>query len=265
MEHKLEKLILHLKKMEKVAVAFSGGLDSSFLAKIAYDTLNKNAIAITATSSVYPLWEKKEAKKVALDIGIKHILFNFEESDIEKFSENSKDRCYYCKKELFSKISQIAKNNNIINVLDGSTIDDNLDFRPGLKALKELGIISPLKDVGFNKSEIRILSKKIGLNSWNKPSFACLASRFPYGIKITKKRLETIEKAEEFIRLLGLNQFRVRFHNEIARIEVLKDDFQKILTHSEKIIKKFKKLGFKYVTLDIEGYRSGSLNEVLDI
>jgi len=144
-------------------------------------------------------------------------------------------------------------------------VDDKFDYRPGLKALNELGIISPLKDAGFNKKDIRALSKKLGLNTWDKPSFACLASRFPYGIKITKNRLETIEKGEDFLRSLGIKQFRVRYHNEIARIEVLKDDFKKIFSHSEKIIKEFKKLGFKYVTLDIQGYRSGSLNEVLDI
>jgi len=265
MGSKLDKLTLNLKKMKKVAIAFSGGLDSTFLVKIAYDTLNKNAIAITAISDLYPNWEQNQAKNFAKEIGIKHILINFEEIDIENFSENLKDRCYYCKKELFSKILQISKNYNITNVLDGSKVDDKFDYRPGLKALKELKVVSPLKDVGFNKKEIRALSKKMGLNTWDKPSFACLASRIPYGLKINKNRLKTIEKSEDFLRSLGVKQFRVRYHNEIARIEVLKDDFQKILSNSEKITNRFKKLGFKYITLDIQGYRSGSLNEVLVI
>jgi uncharacterized protein len=265
MDAKLEKLILNLKKMKKVAIAFSGGLDSTFLAKIAYDTLKSNALAITIASDLHPQWEQKQAIKLGKKIRIKHIILNIDENDIENFSENTKDRCYFCKNEIFAKIIQIAKENDINNVLDGSTIDDKFDYRPGLKALKELGVISPLKTVGFNKKEIRILSKNMDLETWDKPSFACLASRFPYGIKITKDRLKTVENAEDFLLSLGFKQFRVRYHNEIARIEVLKDDFKKIITNSESIIKKFKKLGFKYVTLDIQGYRSGSLNEVLDL
>jgi uncharacterized protein len=265
MDEKLEKLINNLKKMEKVAIAFSGGLDSSFLAKIAYDTLKNDALAITINSPVFPKWEQEHAKRIASEIGIKQIIVDFNQVNIKDFSENSKERCYLCKKELFSKILSIAKKNNIQLILDGSTADDSMDYRPGIRALRELKIVSPLKDLKFSKNEIRTLSKKMGLITWNKPSFACLASRFPYGIKITKDRLETIEKAEDFIRNLDVKQFRVRYHNEIARIEVLKDDFNIILKNSEKIINYFKKLGFKYVTLDIEGYRAGSLNEVLNI
>jgi uncharacterized protein len=265
MESKLEKLKNNLKKMEKVAVAFSGGLDSSFLAKIAYATLKDNAIAITIDSPVYPGWEIEEAKKIAAEIGIQQIIVDFDHIEISGFSKNSIERCYICKKELYSMLKEIGKKNGYKIILDGSTSDDEFDYRPGIKALKELKIVSPLKDLNFNKQEIRTLSKDIGLSTWNKPSFACLATRFPYGISITKEGLEKIEKSEDFIINLGVKQFRVRYHEEIARIEVLKEDFNIILKNSDKILRYFKELGFNYVTLDIEGYRSGSLNEVLDL
>lgn len=260
---KLKEINQNLKKMEKVSVAFSGGVDSTFLVKTAYDTLGKNAIAITATSAMHPQWELKQAKKIAKEIGIKHILINSERTYIEKISENSKDRCYYCKRELFSKIKQAADKKKIKYVLDGSNADDVNDYRPGFKAIKELGIISPLKDVGLTKKEIRDLSKEIGLATWNKPSFACLASRFPYGTKITKEKLQQIEQCEEILRKLDIQQFRVRYHKDIARIEVFKNDFQTVINNSNMILKKFKELGFRYVTIDLQGYRQGSLNEVL--
>ncbi|UCH71669.1 MAG: ATP-dependent sacrificial sulfur transferase LarE, partial [Thermoplasmatales archaeon] len=205
----------------------------------------------------------KQAKHFAKNIGINHVIINLEETKIENFSKNSIDRCYYCKKELFSKIKQVALEKRLDYILDGSNFDDIKDYRPGIKALKELGVISPLKDVGLTKKEIRELSRDIGLNTWDKPSFACLASRFPYGIKITKSRLKKIEEAESFLHYCGVRQYRVRYHIEIARIETSKNDFKLVLKHSDEIIKKFKELGFKYITLDIEGYRTGSLNEVI--
>ncbi len=260
---KLEQLKNNLKQMKCVAIAFSGGVDSTFLTKIAYDVLGERAIAVTATSSTYPQRELKQAKQFTKHIGIKHILINSEETEIENFSDNPNNRCYYCKKELFSIIKQFAKENHLSVVLDGSNVDDISDYRPGMKALEELGVISPLRDVGFTKQEIKELSKDMHLDTWDKPAFACLASRFPYGIKITKSKLTQVEKAESFLFSLGVKQFRVRYHDEIARIEVLKNDFQIILDNSEKITKYFKELGFKYVTLDIEGYRTGSLNEGL--
>jgi len=259
---KLRHLKDNLQQMSCVAVAFSGGVDSTFLLKIAHEVLGDNVIAITGVSLVFPKKECDEAKLFTKSIGVKHVLINFNIDSVENFSKNPVDRCYYCKKELFSKIKQIADKNDIKFVLDGSNADDAKEYRPGFKAVKELGVISPLKDVRLTKQEIRILSKKMGLDSWDKPAFACLASRFPYGKKITKKRLEMVEKAEECLQNLGVKQYRVRFHDQIARIEVLKKDFKIIVDNSDKIAKRFKKLGFKYVTLDIQGYRTGSLNEV---
>ena len=260
---KLRQINQNLKKMKKVSVAFSGGVDSTFLVKLAYGALGKNAIAVTATSKMHPQWELKQAKKFAEEIGIQHVLINLELTDIDKICKNSKDRCYYCKKELFSKIKQAADKKKIKYVIDGSNADDVNDFRPGFRAIKELGVISPLKDADLTKKEIRDLSEEIGLVTWNKPSFACLASRFPYGIKITEEKLRQIERCEEIIRKLDILQFRVRYHEDIARIEVLKNDFQTVINNSEMITKKFKELGFRYVTIDLQGYRLGSLNEVL--
>jgi len=260
---KLEQLKNNIKEMKSAAIAYSGGVDSTFLLKVSHDVLGENVIAVTATSSTYPQRELEQAKQFTKNMRIKHVIIKSEETEIDDFSKNPNDRCYYCKKELFSKIKQIANEEHFNYVLDGTNADDIDDYRPGLKALQELGVVSPLLDVGLTKKEIREISKEMNLDTWDKPAFACLASRFPYGIKITKSRLKQVEKAEMFLHAIGLKQFRVRYHNEIARVEVLKEDFQTILNHSQEIVKHFKKLGFKYVTLDIEGYRKGSMNEVL--
>ncbi len=261
--NKLEQLKSNLRKMKSAAIAYSGGVDSTFLINVAHEVLGEKAIAVTATSSTYPQRELEQAKKFAKNIGIKHVIINSEETEIDNFSKNPSNRCYYCKKELFSKIKQIATEEHLNYVLDGSNVDDTTDYRPGMTALEEFGVVSPLKDAGLTKQEIKELSRSMNLDTWDKPAFACLASRFPYGIEITKPRLEQVEKAESYLYSLGIKQFRVRYHNEIARIEVSKNDFQLIIKHSDEIVKKFKELGFKYITLDIEGYRTGSLNEAL--
>jgi uncharacterized protein len=261
---KLQQLQQILRDLKSCAIAYSGGLDSTFLIKVAYDTLGKNAVAVTATSSTYPKRELQDAKLFAKTIGIPHVIIHSEELDIAKFSDNPPNRCYYCKKELFKKIKQIAQQHHLNAVLDGSNADDRFDYRPGAKARKELGIRSPLYDVGLSKQEIRDLSQSLHLKSSEKPPLACLASRFPYGTKITKERLKQVESAEEYLFSLGIKQSRVRYHNHIARIEVASDDFPTILLQAKKIIKRFKTLGFTYITLDLEGYRTGSLNEVLD-
>lgn len=260
---KLKKLQQTLKDMDKVVVAYSGGADSTFLLKVAHDMLGKNILAVTAVSPTYTNSELKQAKQFTKKMKIRHIIIKSKEMENEKFKKNTPNRCYYCKKELFSKIRKIALTQNINHIIDGSNVDDTNDYRPGAKAIKEYDVVSPLKEAGLTKKEIRNLSLKMQLNSWNKPPLACLSSRLPYGTRITKERLKQIEQAESFLLKLGLNHVRVRYHDNIARIEVNKDDFSKIFKHSKKIIQQFKKLGFTYITLDIEGYRTGSLNEVL--
>lgn len=263
-QRKLENLNKKLKKMGSVVIAFSGGVDSSFLVKVAYDLLGEKVVAVTATSSTYPKAELQEAERIAKLIGVRHIVIDSEETEIDNFKRNPTNRCYYCKKELFSKLKDIAKRENINYVLDGTNYDDLGDFRPGMQAVKELDIVSPLKEVKLTKKDIRDLSEEMNLDTWDKPAFACLASRFPYGTEITKEKLDRIDKAENVLRNLGLKQLRVRYHDKIAKIEVNKKDIRLLLKHSEEVIKELKKLGFTYITLDLEGYRTGSLNEVLE-
>lgn len=262
---KFQKLKDSLQDLGSVAIAYSGGVDSTFLLKVATDVLGNNVIAITAKSSTYPQREFEEAVKYIEGIGSKHIVIISEELEIEGFAKNPINRCYFCKKELFSKIRKVADDNNINAVLDGSNADDISDFRPGTKAAMELKVISPLKDAGFTKNDIRALSKKFGVPTWNKPAFACLSSRFPYGNEITVEKLSMVERAEQLLMDLGFRQIRVRHHEDIARIEVNAEERDKFfdIKIMDKVANELKSIGFKYVTLDLLGYRTGSMNEVL--
>jgi len=265
LQEKYELLKDIIEKKKSAAIAFSGGVDSTFLLRVAKEVLGDKLIAVTATSSTYPERELKEAIKYSEDIGVTHIIISSEELDIEGFASNPKNRCYYCKKELYSKINNIASANGVDYVFDGSNLDDTGDYRPGMQAAKELDVVSPLKEAGLTKNDIRDLSKELGLLTWNKPSFACLSSRFPYGNKITLPKLNMVDKAEQFLLEMGITQVRVRHHGEIARIEVEPSERENFfdIQVMNRIGNEFKKIGFTYVTLDLLGYRTGSMNEGL--
>lgn len=262
---KLENLKNNLRELKSAAIAYSGGVDSTFLLKVAHDVLGDNVIAITAKSSTYPEREFNEAKKYIEDIGAKHIVIISEELEIEGFAKNPVNRCYYCKKELFTKIKDVAAQYKMNAILDGANFDDIGDYRPGMQAARELKVVSPLKDAGLTKADIRELSKMMNIPTWNKPSFACLSSRFPYGKEITEPKLKMVEKAEQFLLDLGFRQVRVRHHDDIARIEVSPEEIQKFFDKElmKKVGEEFVKIGYKYAALDLLGYRTGSMNEVL--
>ncbi len=267
LQAKLEKLKRLLKSMNGIVVAFSGGVDSTFLLKVAHDVLQDRVIAVTAMSSTYPERELKEAKDFVRASGIRHIVIHSEEMEIEGFSSNPVNRCYLCKKELFSKIREVAGQNGIEHIAEGLNIDDLGDYRPGMQAIRELGVLSPLKDAGMTKEDIRILSRQMNLPTWDKPAFACLSSRFPYGQPITHEKLAMVDQAEQYLLDLGFKQVRVRHHGELARIEVAASEREKFfnLELIEKIDRKFREIGFAYTALDLKGYRTGSMNEVIDV
>lgn len=270
-EEKLENLKMYIKELGSVAVAFSSGVDSTFLMKVAHDVLGEKAVAVTAVSCSFPQRELNEAKAFCERENIQQFICESEELDIDGFSKNPKNRCYLCKKELFGKILDIIHENDIEYVAEGSNMDDNGDYRPGLQAVAELGIKSPLRHVGLYKEEIRELSKDMGLSTWSKPSFACLSSRFVYGETINREKLKMVELAEEFLMKFKLSQVRVRIHGEkesgiIARIELTPNEIEKMMRNEvrEEIYTRFKEIGFDYVAMDMKGYRMGSMNEVLD-
>lgn len=257
----------YIQSLKSVAVAFSSGVDSTLLLWVSHDVLGDKAVAVTASSSSFPERELNESKKFCESNHITQIIFDSDELNIQGFRDNPKDRCYICKLELFTKIKAIAHEHELEHVIEGSNLDDLGDYRPGLKAIDELGIKSPLRIAGFTKAEIRELSRELGLPTWDKPSYACLASRFVYGEMITPEKLNMVERAEELMIELGFRQLRVRIHGKIARIEVMPEDFSRIIQEDirTKIYDSFKALGFSYVTLDLKGYRTGSMNETISL
>lgn len=265
MSKKLQDLKNLLKGMKSVLIAYSGGVDSTFLLKVSTDTLGDKVLAVIAESPTYPSDEVEKAKELCEKLGVKSLVIQTDEFSDENFLANPQERCYFCKRELFSKLLGIAGQNCISHVLDGSNFDDRSDFRPGNRAKDELGIRSPLMELAFTKRDIRGFSKELNLPTWDKPSYACLASRIPYGTRITQEILKRVEEGEKFLRSLGFKQLRVRHHGAIVRIEVEKKSIGRIMQDGlmDKISKKFEELGYTYVTLDLKGYRTGSMNEVI--
>ena len=262
---KLEQLRERLRVIGSAVVAFSSGVDSTFLLRVAHEELGARVVAVTARSHSFPKRELDEAAAFCRAEGVRHVVIDSEELDIPGFAENPPDRCYHCKKELFRKLLAFASENGLAAVLEGSNIDDDGDYRPGRRAIRELGVVSPLHEAGLTKNEIRALSREMGLPTSDKPSFACLASRFPYGERITAAALERVEKAEQWLldAGLGLTQLRVRSHGDLARIVVSPDDIPRLTARAAEIAAAFKGFGFAYVALDLFGYRTGSMNEVL--
>ena len=261
---KVEKLQSILRKLKSVVIAYSGGLDSTYLLKVAFDTLGKdNVLAVTARSETYPESEYREAVKFSGRIGARHLTIHTRELAIKNFRSNPVDRCYYCKKELFRQLDGIRKRYKMAALLDGTNHDDLKDVRYGRFAAKEFGVKSPLLDARIAKADIRVSSRRLKLPTWDKPSFACLASRFPFDSTISAKDLKRIDAAEGSLRRLGFRQVRVRIHKDIARLELLPSDLAKAVRAREEITGKLKKLGFVYVTLDLQGYRTGSMHEAV--
>lgn len=252
-----------LRRMQRVLIAFSGGADSTFLLKVARDTLGDKVLAVTADSLSYPYQELASAKKMAALLGARHKIIKTAEFKDKRFISNPKERCYFCKSELFTKLKKIAASQGINFVLDGSTLSDKSDFRPGSRAKKELGVRSVLEEAGFTKDDVRRQSKRLGLSTWDKPAQACLASRVPYGMELKPAILKRIQEAEGYLKKIGFRQSRVRHYNGLCRIEVLKNDIPKLIRKSSLVARKLKKLGYNYITVDLEGYRAGSMNPAL--
>jgi len=266
-QRKLARLQALLAEMESVIVAYSGGVDSTFLMKVAHDTLGDRALAVTGVSASVPSADLAEVGRLAALVGAAHLMLNTDELKNPDYAANPTNRCYHCKTELYDKLLALAAERGYKVVVDGLNADDVADYRPGMVAAREHGVRSPLMEAGLTKAEIRELSQAMGLPTWDKPAAACLASRIPYGQRVTIEKLSQIDQAESFLKSLGYRQVRVRHHGEIARIELAADEIPRVFTagHAEPIAARLKSLGFRYVTLDLQGYRSGSLNEGLQL
>jgi pyridinium-3,5-biscarboxylic acid mononucleotide sulfurtransferase len=262
-QDKLNRLNGLLKDMESVVVAYSGGVDSAFLLKVATGCLAERAVGVTAVSASLPSYEREEAETLARSIGARHILIDSHETEDRNYLENSPNRCYFCKSDVYTRLIDYAEQNGFHFVVDGTNLDDVGDHRPGRQAARERGVRSPLQEAGFTKEDIRSAARELGLPNWDKPSAACLSSRIPYGSTITLEALSQVAQAELLLRKLGFRQLRVRHHDTLARIELEPQDFAGALERHEEIVAGLKKLGYTYVTLDLAGFRSGSMNEML--
>jgi uncharacterized protein len=264
---KYDRLLGILKELESVIVAFSGGVDSTFLAKAAKDALGDKALLVTADSETYPASELEEARRLARHLGMRHLVIETRELDNPEYARNAPNRCFFCKEELFTKLEPLAAREGMLRLVYGANMDDLGDHRPGMEAAKRMGVRSPLIDAELWKTEIRELSQEFGLPTWDKPSFACLSSRFQYGDAITAEKLRQVDAAEAFVRSLGFKQFRVRHHDRLARLEIAREEMGRLWEDGlrDAIVARFRELGYLHVTVDLQGFRSGSANDALKL